>query len=141
MTPPTRGPARSDSGSVTAELAVALTCLTVLIAALTGLAAGLVVAIEVHSAAAAGARLAARHEPVEIVSDRVVDLTGPGSWCTVSEDGAMTTVVVHRPVTLPLPGPPTVTVSAVASAVTESAVGQTSAVEGLGSMNATKVGR
>ena len=52
MGSPTRRPAHSDTGSVTAELAVALTSLTVLLGALTGLAAGLVVTIEVHSAAA-----------------------------------------------------------------------------------------
>jgi hypothetical protein len=117
--PPTWGPARGDTGAVTAELAVALTSLTLLFGALTGLAAGLVVSIEVHSAAAAGARLAARHESPAVINDRVVALAGAGARCEVSVEATVTTVVVHRPLTLALPGHPTVTVSAQASAVTE----------------------
>ncbi len=104
---------------MTAELAVALLGLTGVLAGLLSLGAVVQAQLQVHDAAAAGARLAARGEPAGVVADVAGRLAGPGARVGVGAGAGTTRVGVTRSVTLLLPGSPTVQVEGSAEAVTE----------------------
>ncbi len=122
------GPAPdSQSGVVTAELAVALLALTLLLSGLASVLNLAVAQVQVGDAAAAGARLLARGEDVSRVDAVVHAVAGPGAHAAVSRGAELTSVRVQRVVTLWVPGTPRLTVSGRAVAVTE-----TTAVAGTG---------
>ncbi|MFI7586321.1 TadE family type IV pilus minor pilin [Spongisporangium articulatum] len=110
---------RSDGGAVTAELAVLLPGVVLLLAAV--LSAGTAAAAQVRCTDAAGqaARLAARDEAGDVVV-RAATARAPGSTVTVRVDGGTVRVEVRSAVRLPLPGRPGLTVRAEAVAARES---------------------
>ncbi len=112
-----------DSGAVTAELAVALLAVTVLLSGLTSVLAVAVAQVQVTDAAGAGARLAARGESTGRVRTVVGAVAGTSATVNLARGADLTTVTVGRQVTLWLPGAPRVSVTARAVAVTEEAAG------------------
>lgn len=108
-----------DGGSVTAELAVGMVAVGVVLAALLSVVAVGVAQIMVGDAAAAGARLAARGEAEAVVRAQAGRMAGGGATVTVDPGGGVTSVTVTRSVALLLPGRPTVRVASRAVAVTE----------------------
>lgn len=108
-----------ERGSVTAELAIGLVALSVVLAALCSVVVVGVAQVRVTDAAAAGARLAARGESAEVVRAAAMRLAGTGATVEVRPDGELTSVSVARSVPLLLPGRPAVRVSSRALAVSE----------------------
>ncbi len=94
--------------------------LTTVVAGLLSLGTVVQAQLRVHDAAAAGARLAARGEPVDRVQQAASDLAGEGARVGVTAGGGTTGVRVTRSVVLLLPGSPVVRVEGSATAVTES---------------------
>ncbi|TDK25468.1 pilus assembly protein TadE [Arthrobacter crusticola] len=86
-----RGPER---GSVTAELAVALPALVLLLGVILGAATVGVTQLRLEEAARAGAREIARGEAGESVEATVRRLAGPGAGLEVAGDGDWTSVTV-----------------------------------------------
>lgn len=107
-----------DGGAVTAELAIGLLGLTIILACLLSVIRVGVVRLQVQDAASAGARAAARGEAVGVVQTTVATLAGPATT-QLGTDGAFTTVTVRRELGLALPGTPNLTLTASASALTE----------------------
>lgn len=110
-----------QSGAVTAELAVALLAVTLLLSGLTSVLTVTVAQVQVTDAAGAGARLAARGESARRVKSVVRAVAGPSATAGVARGADLTSVSVERVVTLLLPGAPRVPVTARAVAVTEGA--------------------
>lgn len=125
-----QGPSRDASaGSVTAELAVGLSTVMMVVAALLGVVRVGLVQLQVSSAAAAAARSLARGDPDADIERLVAQIAGPASVALERDDvptgtGPSTELVavqVSRTVVLQLPGSPTVEVSGRAVAVDERA--------------------
>jgi Flp pilus assembly protein TadG len=95
-----RGPER---GAVTAETAVALPALVLVLAVLLGAATAGMTQLRLEQAARAGAREVARGEPAGSVEATVRRLAGPGAEFAVAGDGSWTSVTVSSGVTGPFP--------------------------------------
>ncbi len=108
-----------EQGAVTAELAIGLLGLTTVLAGLLSLVVVVLAQVQVHDAAAAGARLAARGEPTARVGAVASDLVGHPAQVDVRGGSGTTRVTVRRQVALLLPGRPRVEVVGRADAVTE----------------------
>ena len=117
--PPARGDGR-DGGTVTAEFAVGLVSISLMLVVVLSLASVGRQQLAVLDAAAAGARSAARGEPLKEVSRLGERLAGPGAHVRVAAEGRLVTVVVSRRVALLLPGSPQLTVSGRATYPAES---------------------
>jgi Flp pilus assembly protein TadG len=115
-----QGGGRADRGSVTAETAVALPALAfVLVAAVWGVSAT-ASQVACVDAARAGARAAARGEPVAQVRAEVLRAAPPRASVDVRQDPAITRVVVRAVVSPPRFGLfPPLTLRAQAIAATE----------------------
>jgi Flp pilus assembly protein TadG len=114
-----------EQGAVTAELAIGLLGLTTVLAGLLSLVVVVLAQVQVHDAAAAAARLAARGEPGARVGAVASDLVGHPAAVDVSPGPGTTRVTVRREVALLLPGRPRVEVVGRAEAVTEEVLGGT----------------
>lgn len=112
-----------ERGAVTAELAVGLLGLTVVLAGLLSLVVVVLAQVQVHDAAAAAARLAARGEPPARVREVASGLVGHPASVEIGGGAGTTAVVVRRDVALLLPGRPRVEVVGRAEAVTEEILG------------------
>ncbi|MBO1267616.1 TadE family type IV pilus minor pilin [Arthrobacter cavernae] len=109
------GPGK-DRGAVTAEFAVALPAVLLLLAfLLAGSAAG-IMQFRLEEAARAGARALARGESTGLVDDVVRRLAGQGATAVVAEDGEWVTVTASARVPGPLGTIIPWTLSATASA-------------------------
>lgn len=105
----------AERGSATAELAVALPAVVLLIAIVLVLATSAGAQLRCADAARAGARAAALGESTVAVTATATRLAGPGARVVLSHDGDWVTVTVSRPVASgPLEGAP---LRAAASAV------------------------
>lgn len=104
---------------MTAELAIGLLGLTAVLAGLLSLVVVALAQVQVHDAAAAAARLAARGEPPARVREVASSVVGHPAAVEVAAGGGTTSVVVRRQVELLLPGRPQVEVVGRAEAVTE----------------------
>lgn len=100
---PAQCPRRPESqcGAVTAEVAVALPSLILLLALLLGAATAGLTQLRLEEAARAGAREVVRGEPADQVEATVRRLAGPQSRLEVAEQGVWTTVTVGSSVSLP----------------------------------------
>lgn len=94
-TPPA-GP--GDRGSVTAELAVALPAVLLVLVAVLVLTTAAVTQLRCADAARAGARAAAIGEDTEGVRATVARVAGPGADVTVAREGEWVTVAVSAAV-------------------------------------------
>ena len=108
--PPVRAPSpsrgrhrlgRADRGGVTAELAIALPGVVLLLLVLLTAASAALTQVRVADAARAGARAAALGESAAVVTAVVDHLAGSGAVVRVSRDGGYVVVEVARD----LPGP------------------------------------
>ncbi|MFP5334721.1 MAG: TadE family type IV pilus minor pilin [Actinomycetes bacterium] len=106
-------------GSVTAELAVGLVGLVLVLAAVLGAAAVAVAQVRVTDAARAGARAAARAEPAAVVSDVARRAAGQEVSVRVRRSGGVVHVRVSGAARLALPGRPAVPVTATAAVPVE----------------------
>ena len=104
-----------DAGAVTAELAVALTGVVVVLAALLATVSLALAQVRALDAAGAGARAAARGEAEAHVLGLTRRLAGPAARTGVARTASQVTVTVRVPVALPLPGGPAVDVHASAT--------------------------
>ncbi|MGK7222470.1 TadE family type IV pilus minor pilin [Kocuria flava] len=93
---PSRRP-RSEAGAVTAETAVLLPALVLLLAVLLAAAAAGVDLIRYEEAARASARAAARGESTAVVRTTALRLAGDGAAVAVARDARTTTVTVSGP--------------------------------------------
>lgn len=109
----------NDDGTVTAEVAVAMTSVVLLLAGLLSAATVAVAQVRVTDAAGAGARAAARGESPAVVREVAVAAAGPGASAVVDDSGELVTVTASAPVEVPLLGAPVVTVRSTASARVE----------------------
>ncbi|MFP5348128.1 MAG: TadE family type IV pilus minor pilin [Actinomycetes bacterium] len=114
----------SDGGTVTAELAVGLVGIALVLAAVLSFASVGREQIAVLDAAAAGARSAARGESATEVSRLATRLAGSGADVRVTREGRLVTVVVVKRVALRLPGSPQLTVAGRGTYPTEPQVGE-----------------
>ena len=112
-------PGQGERGSVTAELAIGLVAVSVVLVALCSVVVVGIAQVRVTDAAAAGARLAARGEGQAEVDGAARRLAGAGATVTIGPSGGMTAVTVTREVPLLLPGRPTVVIDSRALAVAE----------------------
>jgi hypothetical protein len=92
-----RGP---DRGSVTAEVAVALPALMLIIAAAIGAVAVVTAQLRCLDAAREAARAAVRSEPDAVVRELAVQAAPPGGTALVAADGERVTVTVRATVHL-----------------------------------------
>lgn len=114
---------RDDHGAVTAELAVALPAVVLVLAALLVVVVAGVTQIRVVDAARAGARAASAGEDAGQVRDVVARTAGPSAVTTLDAGGVWVSVTVRSPVAGAwFSGP--FTASATASARLESAAGE-----------------
>lgn len=113
------GGTASEVGSVTAELAVGLVGLVLVLAAVVGVPAAGQAQLRCADAARAGAREAARGEGAATVAAVARHLAGPRADVDVTEDGSWVTVAVGLPVDLALPGRPVLLARASATALVE----------------------
>lgn len=90
-----RPPARADRGMVTAELAVALPALVVVVAAALGGIAAMTAQVRCADAAATAARLAGRGEPAAVVA-AATTAAAPGATLHLSWSAATVTATVTR---------------------------------------------
>ncbi|WP_418275063.1 TadE family type IV pilus minor pilin [Isoptericola jiangsuensis] len=105
---------RGERGSVTAELAVGLPVVAVLLVAVLTLVAASVAQLRAGDAARAGARLVAIGEPADVVHAAVARVGGDGVSATLVDEGEWVRVVVTRPVVGAWSGPLVATGEAVA---------------------------
>ena len=84
----------SERGTVTAEFAVVLPALVVVLILVVGAGVIGIAQVRVYEAARAGAREAARGEPVHDIEKAAKRKAGPGSTVTVSQGGAFAKVHV-----------------------------------------------
>lgn len=89
----------SERGTVTAEFAVVLPALVLVLILVVGAGVIGIAQVRVYEAARAGAREAARGEPVHDIEKAAKRKAGPGSTVTVSQGGAFAKVRVKT--TLP----------------------------------------
>jgi len=115
---------RSERGAVTAELAIGLLAVVVVLAALCSVVVVGVAQVRVTDAAAAGARLAARGESDGSVRSATARLAGDDAAVLVRAGAELTEVTVSRAVPLLLPGRPSVRVDSSALAVSERAAAE-----------------
>lgn len=87
-----------DRGSVTAELALALPAVTMLLATVLVLGSAAIGQLRCADAARAGARAAALGEPAAQVAAVAAHLAGDGAIVAVDRDGGWVTVTVSSPV-------------------------------------------
>lgn len=114
---------RDDHGAVTAELAVALPAVVLVLAALLVVVVAGVTQVRVVDAARAGARAASAGEDADQVREVVVRTAGPSATSTLDSGGVWVTVTVRSSVVGGwFSGP--FAVSATASARLESAAGE-----------------
>ena len=122
---PARGPVRSrglahaEGGAVTAEFAVALPTVLLVLAVLLSTATVALHQMRCIDAARAAARAAARNDPAADVVAIAHAVGPPGAEVTVASQGGRVVVTVSAPVTLRLPGSPTLWVSSRAVALRE----------------------
>lgn len=88
----------TEAGSVTAELALVLPAVVVVLLVCATLGAAALGQLRCADAARAAARAAAIGEPIAVVEDVARDLAGAGAQVTVTRDGAWLEVRVSRPV-------------------------------------------
>lgn len=93
MTPATR-----ERGAVTAELAIGLPAVVLVLVAVLTLAAASSAQMRAQDAARAGARAVAVGEPAEVVAAAVSRVGGPAAEVVVSREGEWVRVTVSRPV-------------------------------------------
>ncbi|HZI96750.1 MAG TPA: TadE family type IV pilus minor pilin [Actinomycetales bacterium] len=108
-----------DTGSVTAEVAVAMTGVVLLLGGVLGAAAVAATHVRVGDAAGAGARAAARGDAPAAVLATTRRVAGPGAEADVTRSGDLLTVRASAPVRVPLVGTPVLVVRASASALVE----------------------
>jgi Flp pilus assembly protein TadG len=114
------GPNRDRSkGSVTAEFAVLLPGLALLLGVVLGAGSAAAAQLRCIDAARSAARLAARHESASVVLAAGHSAGPAGSSVQVSESGDLVRVEVRAQVPLPLPGRPTIGVAAASVAPVE----------------------
>lgn len=106
-------------GSVTAEFAVVLPVLALVVAAVVGAGWAGVAKLRCIDAARSAARLAARHEPAPVVVAAARSAGPEGAAVSLSAAGDLVRVRVTARVRLPLPGRPTVELEADAVAPVE----------------------
>ncbi|GIG25657.1 TadE family type IV pilus minor pilin [Cellulomonas denverensis] len=108
-----------ERGAVTAEFAVVLPVVTLLIAALLVIASCAVAQMRCADAARAGARSAAIGEPDQVVAEVAERVGGGGVRVAVHRTDGWVEVVVHRDLGPSLPVVGAITVSAAATAWAE----------------------
>jgi Flp pilus assembly protein TadG len=121
-----RGPAErrgAERGSATAEVAILLPGLVLMLAFVLAAGTAVVAQIRCVDAARAGARLAARGEPDGVVRAGARDAAPARARVAVSAGRELVTVQVTAIVAMPLPGAPALQVHGTASARTEHASG------------------
>jgi len=106
---------RGERGAVTAEIAVVLPALVVLLALLLGTAHVGTVQLRIEEAARAGARAAMRGESAAAVEETVQRLAGANASTRVGASAGWTTVEVRAEVDGPLVGLLAITLEATAS--------------------------
>ena len=106
-------------GSVTAEFAVVLPVLVLLLAAVLGAGAAGVAELRCIDAARTAARLVARHEPAAVATAAARAAGPEGATVRSSRVGELVRVEVTARVRLPLPGRPTVELTAASVAQVE----------------------
>ena len=84
-----------ETGSVTAETAVALPVLVLVVAVLFGVTRGIDAELSVQDAARIGARAAARGEPAAEVERLAATVAPAGATVEVTHAGGLVDVVVH----------------------------------------------
>lgn len=89
---------RTERGAVTAELALVLPAVVVVLLVCAALGASALGQLRCADAARAAARAAAIGEPVVVVEDVARDLAGADAQVSVTRDGGWVEVVVSRPV-------------------------------------------
>jgi secretion/DNA translocation related TadE-like protein len=114
-----RGPARADAGVVTAEFAIALPSVLLVLATLLAAATVALNHLRCIDAARSAARAAARNDPAADVVAIARAVGPPEAQVVSASQGARVVVTVSAPVSLRLPGSPTVWVSSTAVAVRE----------------------
>jgi len=115
-------------GSVTAEFAVVLPILALMLAAVLAAGSAGVAKLRCIDAARSAARLAARHESASMVLAAARSAGPDGATVQLSTTGELVRVQVTARVRLPLPGRPTVELGAISVAQVE----QASATPGIG---------
>jgi Flp pilus assembly protein TadG len=110
---------KSDRGTVTAELAVALPSLVLLLGVVLAVGQLMLAQIGCIDGARAAARLAARGEPSGRVAAAVAAAAPPGATFVLGRGGGEVRVRVTASVRLPLPAVPAVAVVATAVAADE----------------------
>jgi Flp pilus assembly protein TadG len=114
-----------DGGTATAELAVAVPAVGILLGAVIAVGQATIAQVRVVDAARAGARAAARGDDVGAVrrvAGNAAGRSGAPASVTVATGGSTVRITVSRPVRLLLPHGPTVQVTA--SAVAQREQGQ-----------------
>ena len=131
-----RGPAGTDEGVVTAEFAIALPSVVLMLAMLLATATVALNQLRCVDAARAAARAAARNDPAAGVA-AVARAVGPSrAQVTSTGQGDRVVVTVSAPVSLYFPGRPTVWVKSSAVAVREIAQGAGVVLTGVPSIGA-----
>ena len=134
------GSGARSRGSVTAEFAVVMPVVALLVAAVVASAAAGITKLRCLDAARAAARLAARHEP-EPVSLAAARSAGPnGAQVRLSRAGDLVRVRVTTRLRLPLPGRPTMELEGQASALVEPVWNEGLSSEGLPSEDGSNEG-
>jgi TadE-like protein len=111
--------AQGDRGTVTAEIAVAMPAVVLLIVAVLFCGSAVVSQVRCVDAARAGARSAARGDPPGEVLAQARRLAPPGARIGVSNGGGDVAVTVRSMVTGGLPGWPGLPVGSTATAMVE----------------------
>jgi len=111
-------------GSVTAEFAVVLPVLTLMLAAVLAAGSAGVAKLRCVDAARSAARLAARHEPPATTLAAARSVGPEGALVQLSTTGELVRVRVSARVRLPLPGRPAVDLEATSVAQLEPVAGE-----------------
>ncbi len=119
----------NERGSATAEVAILLPAVVLLLALVLAAGAGVVAQVRCVDAARTGARLAARGEPAADFTSAAHAAAPPGAAVSVHVGGSQATVSVRAWVKLPLPGVHPVKVSASAVSQLERSLIMTAAAE------------
>jgi Flp pilus assembly protein TadG len=108
-------------GSVTAEFAVVLPVLVLMLAVVLAAGSAGIAKLRCVDAARSAARLAARHEPASVIQAAARSAGPDGSVARVSTGGGLVRVQVTARIRLPLPGRPVVDLGATSVAQLEQA--------------------